>query len=91
MRVLVVEDEPFMADAIGDGLRPEAIAVDVAGARTATSPCSTAISPSLREIRSPRPSWPQIAVCPSCCFPAAGVGPHIDTGRADEEREPTRD
>src|SRR3712207_5194759 len=32
MRVLVVEDEPYMADAIRDGLRLEAIAADVAGA-----------------------------------------------------------
>jgi two-component system response regulator VanR len=31
MRVLVVEDEPFMADAIRDGLRLEAIASDIAG------------------------------------------------------------
>src|ERR687898_267232 len=31
MRVLLVEDEPYMADAIRDGLRLEAIAVDVAG------------------------------------------------------------
>jgi two-component system response regulator VanR len=31
MRVLVVEDEPFMAEAIRDGLRLEAIAADVAG------------------------------------------------------------
>ncbi|MFI2239354.1 response regulator transcription factor [Streptomyces chrestomyceticus] len=31
MRVLVVEDEPYMADAIRDGLRLEAIAADVAG------------------------------------------------------------
>src|SRR3982751_6501482 len=31
MRVLVVEDEPFMADAIRDGLRLAAIAADVAG------------------------------------------------------------
>jgi two-component system response regulator VanR len=30
MRVLVVEDEPFMAEAIRDGLRLEAIAADVA-------------------------------------------------------------
>ena len=30
MRVLVVEDEPFLADAIRDGLRLEAIAADVA-------------------------------------------------------------
>src|SRR5262249_21117190 len=30
-RVLVVEDEPFMAEAIRDGLRLEAIAADVAG------------------------------------------------------------
>jgi two-component system response regulator VanR len=31
MRVLLVEDEPFMADAIRDGLRLEAIVADVAG------------------------------------------------------------
>ena len=31
MRVLVVEDEPFMAEAIRDGLRLEAIAADLAG------------------------------------------------------------
>src|ERR1700751_3837075 len=31
MRVLIVEDEPLMADAIRDGLRLEAIAADVAG------------------------------------------------------------
>ncbi len=31
MRVLVVEDEPFMADAIRDGLRLDAIAADIAG------------------------------------------------------------
>jgi two-component system response regulator VanR len=31
MRVLVVEDEPYMAEAIHDGLRLEAIAADIAG------------------------------------------------------------
>src|SRR5438477_523415 len=31
MRVLIVEDEPLMADAIRDGLRLEAIAADIAG------------------------------------------------------------
>src|ERR1700759_4229545 len=31
MRVLLVEDEPYMAEAIRDGLRLEAIAADVAG------------------------------------------------------------
>src|ERR687889_2692773 len=31
VRVLLVEDEPYMADAIRDGLRLEAIAADVAG------------------------------------------------------------
>jgi two-component system, OmpR family, response regulator VanR len=31
MRVLIVEDEPYMADAIRDGLRLEAIASDIAG------------------------------------------------------------
>src|SRR5258706_7655419 len=31
MRLLVVEDEPYMAEAIRDGLRLEAIAADIAG------------------------------------------------------------
>src|SRR3954453_4758068 len=31
MRVLVLEDEPYMAEAIRDGLRLEAIAADIAG------------------------------------------------------------
>ena len=31
VRVLIVEDEPYMAEAIRDGLRLEAIAADVAG------------------------------------------------------------
>src|SRR3954470_21397532 len=31
MRVLLVDDEPYMADAIRDGLRLEAIAADIAG------------------------------------------------------------
>src|SRR6476659_11452498 len=31
MRVLLVEDEPYMAEAIRDGLRLEAIAADMAG------------------------------------------------------------
>src|SRR4026209_1612265 len=33
MRVLIVEDEPYMAEAIRDGLRLEAIAADIAGER----------------------------------------------------------
>ena len=31
MRVLIVEDEPYVTEAIRDGLRLEAIAADVAG------------------------------------------------------------
>src|SRR2546430_15432743 len=31
MRVLLVEDEPYMAEALRDGLRLEAIAADIAG------------------------------------------------------------
>ena len=31
VRVLIVEDEPFMAEAVRDGLRLEAIAADIAG------------------------------------------------------------
>jgi two-component system, OmpR family, response regulator VanR len=35
MRVLVVEDEPYLAEAVRDGLRLEAIAADIAGDGTA--------------------------------------------------------
>jgi two-component system, OmpR family, response regulator VanR len=31
VRVLIVEDEPYLAEAICDGLRLEAIAADIAG------------------------------------------------------------
>ncbi len=31
MRVLIVEDEPYLAEAIRDGLRLEAISADIAG------------------------------------------------------------
>jgi two-component system response regulator VanR len=31
MRVLIVEDEPYLAEAVRDGLRLEAIAADVSG------------------------------------------------------------
>jgi two-component system response regulator VanR len=31
MRVLIVEDEPYLAEGIRDGLRLEAIAADIAG------------------------------------------------------------
>jgi two-component system response regulator VanR len=31
VRVLIVEDEPYLAEAIRDGLRLEAIAADIAG------------------------------------------------------------
>src|SRR3954454_1196772 len=31
MRVLIVEDEPYLAEAIRDGLRREAVAADIAG------------------------------------------------------------
>jgi len=43
MRVLVVEDEPFMAEGIRDGLRLEAIAADIAAdGHTAMEPRSPA-------------------------------------------------
>ena len=58
MRVLLVEDEPYMAEAIRDGLRLEAIAADIAGdgdtalellsANTYDSPSSTETFPDLR-------------------------------------------
>ena len=31
MRVLIVEDEPYLAEGIRDGLRLEAVAADIAG------------------------------------------------------------
>ena len=75
MRVLVVEDEPYMAEAIRDGLRLEAIAADIAGdgdtalellsINAATSPSSTATFPGLPATRSPRASSLRAAACRS--------------------------
>jgi two-component system, OmpR family, response regulator VanR len=63
MRVLVVEDEPFMAEAIRDGLRLEAIAADIAGDGDAAlellSIHAYAIAVLDRDI--PRPSGDEIA------------------------------
>jgi two-component system response regulator VanR len=65
MRVLIVEDEPYMAEAIRDGLRLEAIAADIAGdgdtalellqrPTPTTSPSSTETSPDPPATRSPK-------------------------------------
>jgi DNA-binding response OmpR family regulator len=56
MRVLVVEDEPYMAEAIRDGLRLEAIAADIAGNGDIPGPPAT---------RSPRASSLPVAACRS--------------------------
>src|SRR4029079_16754454 len=63
MRVLVVEDEPYMAEAIRAGLRLEAIAADIAGDGDAAlellriNACDIAVLD--RELPSPtRPSVP---------------------------------
>ena len=80
VRVLIVEDEPYMAEAIRDGLRLEAIAADIAGdgntalevahvSTPTTSPSSTATSPGLRATRSPGASSPRAAACRSSCSP----------------------
>src|ERR1700749_4311158 len=63
MRVLVVEDEPYMAEAIRDGLRLEAIAADIAGdgdsARELLRINTYDIAVLYRDI--PGPSWDEIA------------------------------
>ena len=52
MRVSIVEDEPYLAEAIRDGLRLEAIAADIAGdGDTALEPPSI----NVYDIRAPRP------------------------------------
>ena len=71
MRVLVVEDELLMAEAIRDGLRLEAIAADIAGdgdtALELLSINAYDIAVLDRDIpgpsatRSPRTSWPREA------------------------------
>jgi two-component system, OmpR family, sensor histidine kinase VanS len=50
MRVLIVEDEPFLAEAIRDGLRLEAIAADVenTGAPLTAQSVATLAEPSQR-------------------------------------------
>jgi len=75
MRVLVVEDEPYMADAIRDGLRLEAMAADIArDGETALEllsinaydmPCSTGIFLGHPVTRSPKASSLPVAACRS--------------------------
>jgi response regulator RpfG family c-di-GMP phosphodiesterase len=78
MRVLIVEDEPFLAEAVRDGLRLEAIAADIAGHGdtalemlsvnsydSSSSPSSTATSPDRPGTRLPGASSPPAAACRS--------------------------
>src|ERR1700716_4378959 len=72
MRVLVVEDEPYMAEAIRDGLRLEAIAADIAGdGDTALERLSVnAYDIAVLDRDVPGPSGDEIAeACPSSCSP----------------------
>src|SRR5213075_2166409 len=79
MRVLIVEDEPYMAEAIRDGLRLEAIAADIAGdGDTALELLRfnaydiAVLDPTFRGppvTRSPTPSSPPAAACRSSCSP----------------------
>src|SRR5215469_9594471 len=63
MRVLIVEDEPYMAEAIRDGLRLEAIAADIAGdGRNALELLSiNAYDVAVLDRDIPRPSGDEIA------------------------------
>src|SRR6202162_3803522 len=63
MRVLIVEDEPYMAEAIRDGLRLEAIAADIAGdARSALELLSiNAYDVAVLDRDIPRPTGDEIA------------------------------
>ena len=65
MRVLIVEDEPYMAEAIRDGLRLEAIAADIAGdGDTALELLSvTAYDIAVLDRDIPGPSGDEIAKC----------------------------
>ena len=76
MRVLVVEDEPYMAEAIRDGLRLEAIAADIAGDDAtalellnvnAYDIASTETFPGPPATRSPLASSPPAAACRYSC------------------------
>src|SRR4029078_5161720 len=63
MRVLIVEDEPYLADAIRDGLRLAAIAADIAGdGDTALELCSiTAFDIAVLDRYIPGPSGDEVA------------------------------
>ena len=79
MRALIVEDEPYMAEAIRDGLRLEAIAADIAGdgdtARELLSVNAYDIAVLDRDI--PGPSGDQIAMS----IVASGTGDHAGPPR----------
>ena len=75
--MLIVEDEPFMAEAIRDGLRLEAIAADIAGDGDAALELLSVNAydiavldrdiPGRPATRSPSASSPPAAACRSSC------------------------
>ena len=75
MRVLIVEDEPYMADAIRDGLRLEAIAADIAkdGATALELPSVNDYDIAVLDRDIPGPSGDEIA---SALGPALGDRNH---------------
>ena len=84
MRVLLVEDEPLMADAIRDGLRLEAIAADIAGDGDQNAdPFTNAVRITVSALRE-RLGDPWIIAT----VPGAGyrIGTQPDTGREGGDR-----
>src|SRR4026208_1005842 len=75
MRVLVVEDEPYMAEAIRDGLRLEAIAADIAG--------DGATAPERLGVNAHHPSGPSGAGCADLLVASASGMPILMLTAAD--------
>ena len=79
MRVLLVEDEPLLAQAIRDGLRLQAIAADIAGDGATAMELLVVNAydiavldrdvPARPATRSPSTSWTPAAACRSSCSP----------------------
>ena len=78
MRVLIVEDEPYLAEAVRDGLRLEAIAADIAGDGNAALEllsinsydlARSSTASSAPPARSPDESSPPAAASRSSCSP----------------------
>jgi hypothetical protein len=77
MRVLIVEDEPYLAEAVRGGLRLEAIAADIAGDGSSALELRSGIPILMRRPGTPTPTpspTPSASPSPPCPSDSANHG-----------------